>query len=84
VIAAFLPGRWAASFATAGAFVTLGYVVVAVFKFDSGAGLQFVTNENWIKELGVHYRLGIDRISLWLVVVTALVWVPITIVAAVW
>ncbi|HEX4735602.1 MAG TPA: NADH-quinone oxidoreductase subunit M [Thermoleophilaceae bacterium] len=82
-IAAFLPARWAASFATAGAFVTLGYVIVAVFKFDAGAGLQFVTNEDWIKQLGIHYRLGIDRISLWLVVVTALLWVPITIVAAV-
>jgi NADH-quinone oxidoreductase subunit M len=83
VIAAFLPARWAASFATAGAFVTLAYVVVALFKFDTGGGLQFVTSENWIKQLGIHYRLGIDRISLWLVVVTALLWVPITIMAAI-
>jgi NADH-quinone oxidoreductase subunit M len=82
-IAAFLPARWAASFATAGAFVTLAYVVIALFKYDTGSGLQFVTDENWIKELGIHYRLGIDRISLWLVVVTALLWVPITIIAAV-
>ena len=83
VIAAFLPARWAASFATAGAFVTLGYVIVALFKFDTGAGLQFVTNDDWIKQLGIHYRLGIDRVNLWLIVVTALLWVPITIVAAV-
>ena len=82
-IAAFLPPRWAASFATAGAFVTLAYVVVAVFKFDTGAGVQFVTDENWIKELGIHYRLGITNFSLWLVVVTALLWVPITIIAGV-
>ena len=82
-IAAFLPARWAASFATAGAFVTLAYVVVALFKYDTGSGLQFVTEENWIKELGIHYRLGIDGISLWLVVVTALLWVPITIMASV-
>jgi NADH-quinone oxidoreductase subunit M len=82
-IAAFLPARWAASFATAGAFVTLAYVVIALFKFDTGAGLQFVTNENWIKELGIHYRLGIDRISLWLVVVTAVLWVPVTVIASV-
>jgi NADH-quinone oxidoreductase subunit M len=82
-IAAFLPPRWAASFATAASFVTLAYVVIAVFKFDTGAGLQFVTDESWIKELGIHYRLGIDRISLWLVVVTALLWVPITVIASV-
>jgi NADH-quinone oxidoreductase subunit M len=82
-VAAFLPARWAASFATAAAVVTLAYVVVALFRFDTGAGLQFVTDQNWIKDLGIHYRLGIDRISLWLVVVTALLWVPITIIAAV-
>jgi NADH-quinone oxidoreductase subunit M len=82
-MAAFLPARWAASFATAGAFVTLAYVVVAIFKFDGGAGLQFVTDEAWIKDLGIHYRLGIDGYSLWLVATTALLWVPITIIAAV-
>jgi NADH-quinone oxidoreductase subunit M len=82
-IAAFLPARWAASFATAGAFVTLAYVVVALFKFKTGGGLQFVTDEIWIKELGIHYRLGIDRLSIWLVVVTALLWVPITVIASV-
>jgi NADH-quinone oxidoreductase subunit M len=82
-IAAFLPARWAASFATAGAFVTLAYVVVALFKFDTGAGVQFVTDESWIKELGIHYRLGITNFSLWLVVVTAVLWVPITVIAAV-
>jgi NADH-quinone oxidoreductase subunit M len=83
VIGAFLPARWAASFAAAGALVTLAYVVVALFKYDNGAGLQFVTDENWIKELGIHYRLGVDGLSLWLIVVTALLWVPITVIAAV-
>src|SRR2546423_2080492 len=58
-IGLLLPRRWAASFATAGAFVTLAYVVVALFRFKSGGGLQFVTDDNWIKELGIHYRLGI-------------------------
>jgi len=82
-LAAVLPTRWAASFATAASFVTLAYVVVAVFKFNPGGGLQFVTNDDWIKQLGIHYRLGIDRINLWLIVVTALLWVPITVMAAV-
>ena len=83
VIGALLPARWSASFATAASFVTLAYVVIAVTKFDPGHGLQFVTNEMWIKELGIHYRLGIDRINLWLIATTALLWVPITIIAAV-
>jgi NADH-quinone oxidoreductase subunit M len=82
-IALFLPPRWAASFATAGAFVTLAYVVIALFKFETGAGLQFVTDDDWIKQLGIHYRLGVDGLNLWLIVVTAVLWVPITVVAAV-
>lgn len=82
-VGSLLPARWAASFATAAAFVTLAYVVIALFKFDSSGGLQFVTDDMWIKELGIHYRLGLDGISLWLVGLTALLWVPITIIAAV-
>jgi NADH-quinone oxidoreductase subunit M len=82
-LALFLPPRWAASFATAGAFVTLAYVVIALFKFETGAGLQFVTDDDWIKQLGIHYRLGVDGLNLWLIVVTAVLWVPITVVAAV-
>jgi NADH-quinone oxidoreductase subunit M len=78
-----LPPRWAASFATAGAFVTLAYVVIALFKFDTGAGLQFVTDDNWIKELGIHYRLGVDSVNLWLIAATAVLWVPISVIAAV-
>ena len=82
-LGAFLPPRWAASFATAAAFVTLAYVVIALFKFKSGGGLQFVTDDMWIRELGVHYRLGLDGVNLWLVALTAVLWVPATILAAV-
>jgi NADH-quinone oxidoreductase subunit M len=83
-IGALLPRRWAASFAVAAALVTLAYVVIAVFKFDQhAAGTQFVTNQRWIPELGIRYQLGLDGLNLWLVVLTAVVWVPATIVAAV-
>jgi NADH-quinone oxidoreductase subunit M len=82
-IGALLPARWAASFATAAAFVTLAYVVIAIFKFNSGDGLQFVTDRVWIKELGIHYRLGVDGLNLWLIALTAVVWVPLTIIAAI-
>jgi NADH-quinone oxidoreductase subunit M len=83
-IGAFLPRRWAASFATAAALVTLAYVIVAIFKFDQhAAGQQFVTNHSWIPELGIRYQLGLDGLNLWLVVLTAVVWVPATVIAAV-
>src|SRR5436190_24157157 len=83
VIGALLPRRWTAPFAMAAALVTLMYVVVAVFKFDAHGGLQFVTDRAWIRELGIRYELGIDGLSIWLVVLTAVLWVPITIVASV-
>jgi NADH-quinone oxidoreductase subunit M len=83
LIGAVLPRRWAAPFATAGALVTLGYVVVAVFRFDRGASqIQFLTDHSWIPELGIRFQLGIDGLSLWLIVLTALLWVPITIIAS--
>jgi NADH-quinone oxidoreductase subunit M len=84
VIGALLPKRWAPAFATAAAAVTLGYVVVALFRFEGdGQGLQFVTDQAWIRELGIRYRLGLDGLSLWLTALTALLWVPIAIVASV-
>lgn len=83
LIGAFLPRRWAPAFATAGALVTLAYAVVALIKFDqSGTGVQFVTDQNWISELGIRYSLGLDGLNIWMVLLTALLFVPATIIAA--
>lgn len=39
--------------------------------FDkSSAALQFVENYSWIEVLGINYFIGIDGISLWLVILT--------------
>src|SRR5687768_18225147 len=57
----------------AGAVVTLGLAVGYVASFDRGAeGLQWVTDETWIAELGIHYKLGLDGLNLFMVLVTAL------------
>ena len=51
--------------------------------FDSGAGgLHYVTDDEWISELGIRYQLGVDGLNLFLVLLTALAWVPCTLVAA--
>ncbi len=51
-----------------GAAVALVLAIVLVFRFDDGvAGLQFVTDETWIKELGIHYKLGVDGLNLFLI-----------------
>ncbi len=79
---AFLPrglARWAV---LAGTVAVLAYVVVMLADFDSGGGLQWVTDDDWISELGIRYSLGVDGINLFMVALTAIAWVPCTLVAA--
>jgi len=82
LIGAFLPrglARWAV---LAGAVAVLAYVVVMLFDFDSDGGLQWITNDEWISELGISYALGVDGLNLFLVALTAVAWVACTLVAA--
>ena len=51
----------------------LGYAVVMLLDFETGrAGLQYVTDDAWIEDLGIRYMLGVDGLNLWLVALTAL------------
>ena len=82
LIGAALPtrlGRWVV---LAGTVAVMAYGIVMLADFDRGsAGLQYVTNDEWISELGIRYQLGIDGINLFMVVLTAIAWVPCTLVA---
>ncbi len=84
LIGALLPrglARWAL---VAGTVAVLAYVIAILADFDRGtAGLQYVTNEDWISQLGIHYQLGIDGLNLFLVALTAIAWIPCAIWAAV-
>jgi NADH-quinone oxidoreductase subunit M len=84
LLGAFLPrglARWAVVAGTVG---VLAYVIVIVADFDRGTdGLQYVTDEDWITQLGIHYQLGIDGLNLFLVALTAIAWVPCGLWAAV-
>jgi NADH-quinone oxidoreductase subunit M len=75
LIGAFLPrglARWAV---LAGSVAVLAYWIAMVFDFpQSGGGLQYVTDDMWIDELGVHYALGVDGLNLFLIGLTALLW----------
>ncbi|HYP49180.1 MAG TPA: NADH-quinone oxidoreductase subunit M [Thermoleophilaceae bacterium] len=82
LVAAFLPGRLARWVVLAGTVATLAYVVAIIADFDKGAGLQFVTDDKWISELGIRYSLGIDGLNLFLVALTAVAWVSCTLWAA--
>jgi NADH-quinone oxidoreductase subunit M len=82
LVGAFLPrglARWAV---LAGTVAVLAYVVAMLFDFESGGGLQYVTDDGWISELGIRYSLGVDGINLFMIALTAIAWVPCTLVAA--
>jgi len=60
---------WANLASLAGFFVSLPLV----FRFQTGlAGFQFEEKADWIPSLGAHYHIGIDGISLLLVMLTTL------------
>jgi NADH-quinone oxidoreductase subunit M len=52
--------------------VPLGYAVLLLIDFDASSGLQYVTDDAWIEELGIHYKLGVDGLNLWLIALTSL------------
>jgi NADH-quinone oxidoreductase subunit M len=74
VLGLFLPGRAARSLALLASLGTLAYAIALIADFDTGAGLQYVTDETWISELGIHYKLGVDGLNLFLIALTALLW----------
>jgi len=77
-----LPKRAVGWWAAAGAAVTLGIAIALLAGFDSSAGLQNTVDVEWIPGLGVDYSLGIDGLNVFLVLLTALVWLGGTAFAA--
>ncbi len=76
VIAALAPQRFAAWIAGTGATATLALVIAVLVGFDPDGGMQYVTDVTWIPGLGVDYNLGIDGLSIFLVLLTAAAWIP--------
>lgn len=69
--------RWVALIGSVlGLIVTLPLIT----GFDSStAALQFVEQANWIERFNITYHLGVDGISMWFVVLTALITVIVVI-----
>ncbi|MEA2193903.1 MAG: NADH-quinone oxidoreductase subunit [Solirubrobacteraceae bacterium] len=73
VLGLLAPPRVAARLALLGTALVLGYAVAYIVDFDSSAsGLQYVTDDTWIRELGISYKLGIDGLNLFLVALTGI------------
>jgi NADH-quinone oxidoreductase subunit M len=74
-----LPRAAARWLALAGSLATLGLAIAFVVDFSTGApGLQYAVDHSWIADLGVRYQLGIDGISVFLVLLTAVLWAGAT------
>jgi NADH-quinone oxidoreductase subunit M len=72
--------RWVA---VLGSLVALGLAIGLVADFDIHAsGLQHVVDDSWIPDLGVRYSLGVDGISVFLVLMTTVLWVVATLWSA--
>jgi NADH-quinone oxidoreductase subunit M len=79
-VLALLAGPGARWLALAGTVATLVYAIALIVDFDSSAvGLQYVTDQVWISELGIHYKLGVNGLNLFLIALTAVLWVATTI-----
>jgi NADH-quinone oxidoreductase subunit M len=69
------PARPSASggFALLGALAALGLAIAYIADYSpSSHGLTHVTDVVWIAELGIHYKLGIDGLNVFLVGLTTL------------
>ena len=56
-----------------GSLATLALSLALLARFDSGTtGFQFTEKHEWVPSLGINYHVGLDGISLFLVVLSAL------------
>jgi NADH-quinone oxidoreductase subunit M len=70
----FLPGVASRFLTILGALGTFAWSVWAIVDFERSAkGLQDVTDKMWIKQLGIHYKLGIDGLNLFLIGLAAFI-----------
>jgi NADH-quinone oxidoreductase subunit M len=70
-----LPG----AVAFAGSLAALGLAIGYIADFKSGgAALQHVTDVVWISELGIHYKLAIDGLNVFLIGLTTLLFAAAT------
>src|SRR3954453_6384649 len=82
LVGALLPRRYVGWPALLGAVGTLGISVWLIVDYTgSERGLQHVVDTTWISQLGIHYKLGIDGLNLFLVALTAVLWVAAVLAA---
>jgi NADH-quinone oxidoreductase subunit M len=72
VLIAFMPPHFAKWLAVVVALAALAIAATVALSFVPGVnGFQFTEKAAWIPQLSIFYRLGVDGISLWLIVLNA-------------
>ena len=72
-VALVLPRAAAGWTAFVGSMAALAYAIALLVDYDAGKGtLQYVTDEVWIEQLGIHYKLGVDGLNLALIALATL------------
>jgi NADH-quinone oxidoreductase subunit M len=74
IVVAFLPRPISKVAAVLVAAAELALTAWIAFSFNvGGRGYQFAEQASWIPQLGVSYHLGVDGISIWLLLLNALI-----------
>jgi len=83
VLGLLAPRRLAGWVVAAGAAVTLALAIALLAGFDAGqSGLQESVDVDWISGLGVSYSLALDGLNVFLMMLTAALWLPAVAFAA--
>jgi len=57
--------------------MTLLLVAILTYNFDSVAGMQFIQDSVWIQNAGINYYIGVDYLSLVILILIALLMPPL-------
>jgi NADH-quinone oxidoreductase subunit M len=83
LLSVFLPRGWARWIVLGAAVFVLGFAIGAMADYPTERdALTHVTDIEWIPERGIRYSLGVDGLNLFLIALTAVVWVAALLAAA--
>src|SRR5437870_3889576 len=81
VVVLLAPERWAKHLALAASLVEFAISVPLWWVFQPAAGMQFQLDVPWIPDWGIHYSVGVDGISLFMVLLTTFL-VPLSVLGS--
>src|SRR4051812_30491624 len=82
LLGAFLPRHYVGWPPLIGSFASLGIAIGLIVDYTgSERGLQHVIDTVWISELGIHYKIGVDGLNVFLIGLAALLFTAATLAA---